>query len=67
LPYHYTSSSIEVSIKPNIWREAKIEAIRQNKTVSELVEEAVEAWIKAHALSELKAREVANKYAKSKV
>jgi len=35
--------------------------------VSELVEEAVEAWIKAHALSELKAREVANKYAKSKV
>jgi hypothetical protein len=41
---HREATSIK--IKPNIWREAKIEAIRQDKTVSELVEEALEAWIK---------------------
>lgn len=38
-----------IKIKPKIWKEAKIEAIRQNKTVSELVEEALEAWIKEHS------------------
>jgi hypothetical protein len=37
-----------IKIKPKTWKEAKIEAIKQNKTVSELVEEALETWIKAH-------------------
>jgi predicted HicB family RNase H-like nuclease len=37
-----------IKIKPKVWKEAKIEAINQNKTVSELVEEAIEAWIKEH-------------------
>jgi len=35
-----------IKIKPEVWKEAKIEAIRQGKTVSELVEEAVVEWIK---------------------
>ena len=35
-----------IKIKPDTWREAKIEAIRQGKTVSELMEEAIEAYIK---------------------
>jgi predicted DNA-binding protein len=35
-----------IKIKPEVWKEAKIEAIRQEKTTSELVEEAIEAWIK---------------------
>ena len=35
-----------IKVKPDIWKEAKIEAIRYGKTVSELVEEAIEAWIK---------------------
>lgn len=35
-----------IKIKPKIWKEAKIEAIQQGKTVSELVEEAIEQWIR---------------------
>jgi len=35
-----------IKVKPAIWKEARIEAIRQGKTVSELVEEAIEDWIK---------------------
>jgi predicted DNA-binding protein len=34
-----------IKIKPELWKEAKIEAIREGKTVSELLEEAVESWI----------------------
>lgn len=37
-----------IKVKPDLWKEAKIEAIKQGKTVSELVEEAIEAWIKKH-------------------
>lgn len=37
-----------IKIKPKTWKDAKIEAIKQDKTVSELVEEALEAWIKEH-------------------
>jgi hypothetical protein len=37
-----------IKIKPEIWKEAKIEAIKHEKTVSELVEEAIEAWMKEH-------------------
>jgi hypothetical protein len=37
-----------IKIKPDLWREAKIEAIKHEKTVSELVEEAIEAWMKAN-------------------
>jgi len=35
-----------IKVKPELWKEAKIEAIKQGKTVSELVEEAIEVWIK---------------------
>lgn len=35
-----------IKVKSELWKEAKIEAIRHGKTVSELVEEAIEAWIK---------------------
>lgn len=35
-----------IKVKPDLWKEAKIEAIKHEKTVSELVEEAIEAWIK---------------------
>jgi len=37
-----------IKIKPDLWKEAKIEAIKHDKTVSELVEEAIEAWMKEH-------------------
>jgi predicted HicB family RNase H-like nuclease len=37
-----------IKIKPTLWKEAKIEAVKQDKTVSELVEEAIESWIKEH-------------------
>ena len=35
-----------IKVRPDLWRDAKIEAIRHGKTVSELVEEAIEAWVK---------------------
>jgi len=35
-----------IRVRTDIWKEAKIEAIRRGKTVSELVEEAIEAWVK---------------------
>lgn len=34
-----------IKIKPEVWKEAKIEAIRQDMDLSELVELAIEAWI----------------------
>jgi hypothetical protein len=37
-----------IKIKPELWKDAKIEAIKENKTVSKLLEEALEAWIKEH-------------------
>jgi hypothetical protein len=35
-----------IKIKRDLWKEAKIEAVKHDKTVSELVEEAIEEWIK---------------------
>jgi len=37
-----------IKINPELWKEAKIEAIRHSKTVSELVEEAITRWMKEH-------------------
>lgn len=37
-----------IKIKPDLWKDAKIEAVKHDKTVSELVEEAIEEWIKEH-------------------
>ena len=35
-----------IKIKPNVWQEAKIQAIKDCITVSELVEEAIEKYVK---------------------
>lgn len=35
-----------IKVRPDLWRDAKIEAIKHGKTVSELVEEAIEQWVK---------------------
>jgi hypothetical protein len=37
-----------IKVRPDLWKEAKIEAVKHDKTVSELVEEAIEVWIKEH-------------------
>ena len=37
-----------IKIKPETWKEAKIEAIKQGKTVSELMEEAIDTYIKKY-------------------
>lgn len=42
-------TATSIKIKPTVWKEAKIEAIKQGKTVSELVEEALKSWIKEHS------------------
>ena len=41
-------SATSIKIKPTVWKNAKIEAIKQGKTVSELMEEAIVAYIKEH-------------------
>ena len=40
--------STSIKIKPSVWKDAKIEAIKHEKTVSELVEDAIEARIRDH-------------------
>jgi hypothetical protein len=35
-----------IKIRPDVWKEAKIAAIRQDMELSELVEKALEAWMK---------------------
>lgn len=45
-----------IKIKPQIWKEAKIEAINQGKTVSELMEEAIDAYIKKYRTEQKKER-----------
>jgi len=37
-----------IKINPDLWKEAKIEAIKHGKTVSAVVEEALQTWIKHH-------------------
>lgn len=37
-----------IKIKPQIWKDAKIEAIKESITVSELVEQAIRGYIKEH-------------------
>ena len=37
--------STSIKIKPEVWKNAKIEAIKQDMDLSELVERAIEAWI----------------------
>jgi predicted DNA-binding protein len=41
-------ASTSLNLNQELYKEAKIEAIREGKTVSELVEEALDAWIKEH-------------------
>ena len=41
-------TATSIKIKPTVWKDAKIQAIQEGKTVSELVEEAIEKWVKEH-------------------
>jgi predicted HicB family RNase H-like nuclease len=34
-----------IKIDPNVWKEAKIEAIKHDITLSSLLEEAIQEWI----------------------
>jgi len=35
-----------IKIKPDVWKKAKIEAINEDIDLSELVEKAIERWVK---------------------
>lgn len=35
-----------IKVDPDVWKKAKIEAINQDMELSELVEQAIESWIK---------------------
>jgi len=41
-------AATSIKIKPTVWKDAKIQAIKNNITVSELVEQAIEKYIKEH-------------------
>jgi len=41
-------AATSIKIKPSVWQEAKITAIKESITVSELVEEAIERYIKEY-------------------
>jgi len=38
-----------IKIDPQLWKQAKIEAIRNDMELSELVEQAIQAWIEEQA------------------
>ncbi|MBI5146612.1 MAG: hypothetical protein HZA84_05260 [Thaumarchaeota archaeon] len=38
-------SSTSLNVDPEIWKQAKIEAINKGMTLTELVEKAIESWI----------------------
>ena len=40
-----------IKIDPQLWKQAKIEAIRNDLELSELVEQAIEKWIEDEAHS----------------
>jgi hypothetical protein len=42
--------STSLKIDPNLWKEAKIEAIRNDMELSELVEEAITEWLEKKEL-----------------
>jgi predicted HicB family RNase H-like nuclease len=41
-------------IDPQIWKQAKIEAIKHDITLTELLEEAINCWIKQQQISKEK-------------
>lgn len=41
-------TTTSVKMKPTIWKEAKKQAIDEGKTVSQLMEEAIDSYIKEH-------------------
>jgi len=41
-------TATSIKIKPKTWQDAKIQAIKDNITVSQLVEGAIEKYIKEH-------------------
>jgi predicted HicB family RNase H-like nuclease len=41
-------------INPEIWKEAKIQAIKHDITLTELIEEAINCWIKQQVQKEPK-------------
>ena len=40
--------STSLKIRPSVWKKAKIEAIQHDIQLSDLVEKAVEEWMKKH-------------------
>jgi hypothetical protein len=41
----WTIVATSIKIKPEVWKQAKVEAIRRDMELSELVEQAIEAWL----------------------
>jgi hypothetical protein len=41
----WTIVATSIKIKPEVWKQAKIEAIHRDMELSELVEQAIEAWL----------------------
>jgi hypothetical protein len=40
--------SQSIKVKPSIWKKAKIEAVKHDITVSQLVEDAIGEWLREH-------------------
>ncbi len=55
-----------IKIKPQIWKDARIAAIQEGITVSELVEQAIGEWIEKRQTEDVEARKIARKYDKQK-
>jgi hypothetical protein len=54
-----------IKIKPEVWKDAKIAAINEGLTVSELVEQSIEEWIEKRRTDDAEASRIAKKYDKT--
>ena len=51
---HVKRETTSIKIRPEIWKQAKIDAIRLDMDLSELVEHAVQDWIRDEVPKRLK-------------
>jgi hypothetical protein len=48
MPETEERETTSIKVRPSLWKEVKIEAIKHDKQVSEVIEEAIDAWMKEH-------------------
>lgn len=48
MPKEEKQTVTSLRVNPELWKEAKVQAIRNEMTLAEVVEQALKQWIKEH-------------------